>query len=119
MEFCFALHGFLFVIEVLTQKLPTGIDRRDVESMETRLKRDVLAEATQYGNQILVPCLCFCLYDIQHAESDGPSSGVTQPWSANTEHDHVRELTASLCDFIKASLNNKDVVHKVGLHIIL
>jgi hypothetical protein len=32
----------------------TGIDRERVEGMEARLKQDVLAEAAQYGNQILV-----------------------------------------------------------------
>ncbi|KAL4440251.1 hypothetical protein ABPG75_003252 [Micractinium tetrahymenae] len=32
----------------------TGIDRQRVEGMEARLKADVLAEAAQYGNQVLV-----------------------------------------------------------------
>lgn len=32
----------------------TGIDRERVESMEARLKADVLAEAAQYGSQVLV-----------------------------------------------------------------
>lgn len=32
----------------------TGIDRERVESMEARLKQDVLQEAAQYGNQVMV-----------------------------------------------------------------
>lgn len=34
--------------------LHVGIDRSRVEDMESRLKRDVLKEAEQYNNQILV-----------------------------------------------------------------
>eukprot|EP00884_Botryococcus_braunii_P001844 jgi/Botrbrau1/11660/Bobra.168_2s0015.2 len=52
----------------------TGIDRSRVESMEARLKEDVLKEATRYGNQIMV------------AHEDN-NFQVIQTWEAVTEAD--------------------------------
>lgn len=52
----------------------SGIDRTRVESMEARLKQDVLREAAKYGNQIMV------------AHEDD-NFQVIQTWEAVTEHD--------------------------------
>lgn len=52
----------------------SGIDRTRVESMEARLKQDVLREAAKYGNQIMV------------AHEDD-NFQVIQTWEAVTEAD--------------------------------
>ena len=53
---------------------PAGIDRSRVEDMENRLKQDVLQEAAQYNNQILVA----------HENDDFQ---VVEQWEAVTEVD--------------------------------
>ena len=54
--------------------LAVGIDRSRVEDMENRLKQDVLQEAAQYNNQILVA----------HENDDFQ---VVEQWEAVTEVD--------------------------------
>lgn len=58
----------------VTCYLAAGIDRSRVEDMENRLKQDVLQEAAQYNNQILVA----------HENDDFQ---VVEQWEAVTEVD--------------------------------
>lgn len=58
----------------LTSYVAVGIDRSRVEDMENRLKQDVLQEAAQYNNQILVA----------HENDDFQ---VVEQWEAVTEVD--------------------------------
>ena len=80
-----SLHTFMTHIFVLT-----GINKGHVEAMESRLKQDVLREASSYGNQILVA----------HEDDDFQ---VIQKWEPVTEVDVetpldvYRELEGSPC----------------------